>query len=170
MVPEHLVAEIIGGELYTSPRPRPRHARASSALGGYLEPAFGHGRGGPGGWWILFEPELHLAEDVLVPDLAGWRLERLPQLPETVGITVVPDWVCEVISPSTGRLDRVEKLPVYARNGVAFAWIVDPEQRTLEVLRLEDGRWTVAGLYGGDQTVAAEPFEAVQIDLKSLWT
>jgi Uma2 family endonuclease len=168
-VPDHLVAEIVDGDLYTSPRPRPRHAKAATSLAMRLGPPYQFGEGGPGGWLILIEPELHLGEDVLVPDLAGWRIERLSELPEEVGITVAPDWICEVISPSTGRLDRVKKLPIYARERVAHAWLIDPLQRTLEVLRLQDGRWTVIGLHAGDDTVSAEPFDAVALKLAFLW-
>ena len=122
-VPEHLVAEIIDGELLTSPRPASPHALAASAIGSALFDRFNGPPGGadrPGGWWILFEPELHLGEDVLVPDHAGWRRERMPALPDVVGFTLAPDWVCEVISPSTARIDRGRKLRVYAREQVAL--------------------------------------------------
>src|SRR5436189_2682935 len=136
-VPEHLVAEILDGELLVTPRPAPRHAQVGSALVTELHGAFGQGRGGPGGWWILYEPELHLGEDVVVPDIAGWRRERLPALPETAYFTIAPDWICEVVSPSTASLDRVKKLNVYARERVPHAWLVDPIGQTFEVLRLE---------------------------------
>src|SRR2546429_8808185 len=117
-VPPHRVAEIVDGDLHVSPRPASRHALAASVLGSGLGPPYHGGRGGPGGWWILFEPELHLAEDVLVPDLAGWRRTRLPAMPETAYFTLVPDWICEVLSPATARLDRQKKLAVYAPGGV----------------------------------------------------
>jgi Uma2 family endonuclease len=168
-VPDHQVAEIVDGDLYASPRPAPRHARASSVLGGELGGPYDIGRGGPGGWWILHEPELHLDEDVLVPDLAGWRRERLPVLPDQSFFALAPDWVCEVISPGTERLDRTRKLPAYARSGVGHAWLVNPLARTLEVLRLEQGRWTVIAAHASDEIVRAEPFEAVEIDLLLLW-
>ena len=125
-VPEHLVAEIVNGRLVTHPRPAPRHLRASSRLGGELDGPFDQGRGGPGGWWILDEPELHLGPQVLVPDLAGWQRERMPSLPETAWFELAPDWVCEVMSPSTARIDRVEKLPIYAAAGVGHVWHIDP--------------------------------------------
>ncbi len=135
-VPDHLVAEIIDGELYTSPRPAPPHAVASSAILSVLFDRFhgssGSGAATPGGWWILIEPELHFGDDVLVPDVAGWRRARMPAVPDTAYFTTPPDWVCEVISPSSGRLDRVKKMPVYARAGVAHLWLVDPIARTLE--------------------------------------
>src|SRR3990172_867600 len=113
-VPDHLVAEIIDGELVTSPRPASPHAFASSCIGQDLGP-FSRRPGAPGvpgGWWILDEPELHFAEDVLVPDLAAWRHERMPRVPNTAFFTLAPDWVCEVVSPRTGRLDRVRKMPI----------------------------------------------------------
>ena len=124
--PEHVVAEIIGGTLYTHPRPAPRHATASSVLGGKLGAAFHWGEGGPGGWRILDEPELHLGEEILVPDLAGWRRERMPELPDTAYFTLAPDWACEVLSASTRKLDLVRKRPIYAREGIPHLWLVDP--------------------------------------------
>lgn len=168
-VPANLVAEILDGELYTSPRPASPHALASSGLGMEIGGPFHMGRGGPGGWWILFEPELHFGEDVLVPDRAGWRRERMPAVPKVPFFTLPPDWICEVESPSTRRLDRVKKLPAYARRGVSHAWLVDPEARTLEVLRLEGNSWVLAATHGGDEIVRAEPFAAVELDLLVLW-
>jgi Uma2 family endonuclease len=168
-VPDHLVAEIVDGDLYASPRPAPRHADASSGLGGALRGPFDRGRGGPGGWRILDEPELHLGRDILVPDLAGWRRERLPDLPEQAYFSIAPDWICEVVSPSTAALDRVKKLAVYARERVSHAWLVDPMARTLEVLRLEDGRWTIVSTCSGADVVRAEPFDALELDLTLLW-
>jgi Uma2 family endonuclease len=168
-VPEHLVAEIVDGELITSPRPALRHALASSALGGELSGPFQRGRGGPGGWWIIFEPELHFGRQVLVPDLAGWRKERVPVLPDAPAMTLAPDWLCEVISPSTGRLDRARKLPLYASMGVNHVWVVDPAARTLEVLRRDEEGWRIVRSFGDDDLVRAEPFEAAEIDLLALW-
>jgi len=170
-VPDTKVAEIIDGELYVSPRPAVRHANAASILGSELIGPFRMGRGGPGGWVILFEPELHFGEDVVVPDLAGWRRERFRETPEeAVAITVVPDWVCEVLSPSTAGKDRVKKLPVYAREQVPHVWFIDPIARTLEVLRLEGGRWTIAGTCEGTAVASIEPFEAIELDIGVLWT
>ena len=168
-VPPHRVAEIIDGELHVSPRPASRHALASSALGSELWSPFHHGRGGPGGWWILFEPELHFGEDVLVPDLAGWRRERMPEFPDTAAFTLTPDWACEVVSPSTERLDRATKMPVYAREGVAHLWLVNPAARTLEVYRLAEGRWLLLATHEGAAQVRAEPFDAVELALAPLW-
>jgi Uma2 family endonuclease len=163
--PDHLVAEILDGELYTTPRPAPRHANAGSALLALLRGPFDHGRGGPGGWRILFEPELHLADDVLVPDIAGWRRERLPALPERAYFTEAPDWACEILSPSTAAMDRAKKLTVYARERVSHVWLVDPIARTLEVLRLESGRWTIVSTFTGQDLPRAEPFEAIELEL-----
>jgi len=138
-VPDHRVAEIVDGDLHVSPQPASRHTLASSGLGSGLWAPFHQGRGGPGGWWILFEPELHLGQDVLVPDLAGWRRERMPEFPDTAAFTLAPDWVCEVVSPGTERLDRAKKMPVYAREQVSHLWLVNPIARTLEPLWGEDG-------------------------------
>ncbi|OJT27610.1 hypothetical protein BO221_01215 [Archangium sp. Cb G35] len=168
-LPPNVVGEIVGGELYASPRPASPHTRAASRLGGELLGPFDRGRGGPGGWVILHEPELHLGEDVLVPDLAGWRRERMPEMPHTVGVTLAPDWACEVLSPSTARLDRARKMAVYAREGVRHFWLVDPLLQTLEVYRLESGRWSLLGTHAGVVTVHAEPFEALALELGALW-
>lgn len=167
--PEHLVAEILDGELVLSPRPAPRHADASSGLGAALRGPFDRGRGGPGGWRILDEPELHLGSDVVVPDIAAWRRERLPRLPEEAYFTVAPDWVCEVMSPSTVRIDRIKKLTIYAREGVRHAWFIDPIAQTVEVLRLESGRWSILATHAGQDIVRAEPFDALDLDLTLLW-
>ena len=169
-LPDHVVGEIIGGELIVSPRPAPRHAVATSVLSWRLGPPYHSGEGGPGGWWILFEPELHLADDVLVPDLAGWRRTRMPVVPDTAYFTLAPDWICEVLSPSTARLDRQKKLRIYARERVAHAWLIDPIQRTLEVLRLNgSGQWVVAAVHADQEEVRAEPFDATTLPLARLW-
>ena len=140
-LPDNLVAEILDGELHASPRPAPPHSRAGSTLGVVLGGPFDFGRGGPGGWWLFDEPELHLGADVIVPDLAGWKRERMPRQPDTAYFALPPDWVCEILSPSTAKVDRVRKLAIYAREAVAHAWLIDPVLQTLEVLRLEGGRW-----------------------------
>ena len=166
--PENKVAEILDGELFLSPRPAPRHAVASSRLGRVLGP-FDEDPGGPGGWWILDEPELHFGEQVVVPDLAGWRRERLPAMPEEAFFSLAPDWVCEVLSPSTERIDRGRKLRIYAEAGVAHAWLVNPLERTLEVLRLREGAWTIVAVCSDSGTVRIEPFEAIELELSRLW-
>jgi Uma2 family endonuclease len=168
-VPENLVAEIINGTLITMPRPASLHARASSRLGAELDGPFDRGKGGPGGWILLDEPELHLHGDVLVPDLAGWRRQRMPELPDAAAFELAPDWVCEVLSPSTTATDRVEKMPIYAREQVAHVWLVDPIARTLESYRLEQARWVLIGTWRDDANVSTEPFSEFALELGSLW-
>jgi Uma2 family endonuclease len=168
-LPSNLGGEIVSGRLIASPRPSPRHASTSSDLGVLLGAPFRFGRGGPGGWRILDEPELHVGQDVLVPDLAGWRRERLPRLPETAYFDLVPDWVCEVLSPSTERLDRGEKLAIYRREQVAHVWLVSPLARTVEVLRLTGEGFLLVAVHAAPGPVRAEPFDAVELDLGLLF-
>ena len=167
--PAHRVAEIVDGTLHTHPRPAPLHAIASSFLGLEIGAPFGKGRGGPGGWWILDEPELHLGEDILVPDLAGWRRERMAEPPHTPYFSLAPDWGCEVLSPSTRRLDLHGKRPVYAREGVAHLWLVDPTDRTLEAFELRDGQWVLIAAAKDDDPVSVRPFDAITFSLGDLW-
>lgn len=167
-VPENMIAELIDGELYASPRPAGPHTRAASRLGIVIGAPFDLGNGGPGGWWILDEPECHFGRDVLVPDLAGWRKERMPELPKNHVFSIVPDWVCEVISPSSGRLDRTKKMPVYAQAGVRFAWIIDPDQQVLEVRTLSEGKWESRD-YSGEEPLRVPPFEEIEIDFSLIW-
>jgi Uma2 family endonuclease len=180
-VPSNMVAELIGGRLHVMPRPAPRHANTSSELGVELGSMFGaHGprRGGPGGWWILDEPELHLPDpaapgeiEAVVPDLGGWRRERLQALPEEAYFTLAPDWVCEILSKSTEDVDRNEKMPIYAREGVRHAWLIDPIAETLEVYTLgATRRWRSRPVvHRGAARVRVEPFEAIEIELSVLW-
>lgn len=168
-LPENLVGEIIAGRLITHPRPAPKHARAYSSLGVEIGNSFDRGRNGPGGWWILDEPELHLDRDILVPDLAGWRRSRMPALPETAWFELPPDWVCEILSPSTAKVDRAEKLPIYARHGVAHAWLVDPDLRTLEVFENLGGKWLLLAVLENDAAVSQPPFDATGFPLDVLW-
>ena len=167
--PEHVVAEIIGGTLHTHPRPTPRHATAGAGLVGRLRPAFDRGDDGPGGWRILYEPELHLDEEVLVPDLAGWRRERMPELPDTAYFTLAPDWVCEVLSPSTRKLDLVHKRPIYASAAIAHLWLIDPVERILEAFELHKGQWQLIATVEDDDSVSIAPFEAITFRLSELW-
>jgi Uma2 family endonuclease len=168
-LPEHLVGEIIHGALVTHPRPAPKHLLVSSSLGDELTGPFYKGRGGPGGWWILDEPELHLGPNVLVPDLAGWRRERLPCLPETAYFEVSPDWLCEVLSPATARTDRADKLPLYAAHAADWCWLLDPDLRTLEVLQRQERHWLLIGTFKDDAQVQAPPFADITLDLSVLW-
>jgi Uma2 family endonuclease len=166
--PENKVAEILDGELFLSPRPASRHSVASSRLGGALVP-FDDGPDGPGGWWILDEPELHFGGDVVVPDLGGWRRVRMPAMQDVAFFSLAPDWVCEVLSPSTERIDRGRKLRIYAEAGVAHVWLVNPVERTLEVLRLRDGAWTIVAVCSDSDPVRVEPFDAIELALGRLW-
>jgi Uma2 family endonuclease len=166
-VPDHFVAEMFDGDLYVSPRPALPHANAASTLLSEIHRSF-H-RKGPGGWVILYEPELHFGRDVLVPDLAGWRRTRLPSVPADAYLTLAPDWICEVLSSSTQALDRGKKLRVYAREGVAHAWLVDPLARSLEALYLVAGSWTQLGRYEGEAKVRTVPFDAIELELAALW-
>jgi Uma2 family endonuclease len=167
-VPEHLVAELVDGELYTWPRPRLRHAKAATRLGSRLERAFDSGDDGPGGWVIVFEPELRLHDDALIPDLAGWRIERAPEDLDAARIDIAPDWICEVLSPSTRNFDRVKKMAIYARHQVEYAWLMDPVDRTLEVKQLQSGHWTDIAVFS-DGVIRTQPFEAIEIDLAKMW-
>lgn len=169
-LPENMLGEIIAGELIATPRPSRRHASTTTLLTSRLVPPYYFGdSGGPGGWIILLEPELELGANILVPDLAGWREARFIWEEEQNPISVIPDWVCEVLSPQTARLDRVKKMPQYAEHGVRFLWLVDPNLLTLEAYRLENSRWTLLGSYAENDRVRAEPFQELEIHLSDLW-
>ena len=169
-LPDNVVGELINGALHAAPRPVPRHGRVTSMIGVDLTGPFDRGRGGPGGWIIFDEPEIHLSGDVLVSDIAGWRRERMAELPEEAFFSQAPDWICEVLSPSTAMLDRTVKMDIYAREGVRYLWLIDPTYRLLETYRLRDGRWVVAGVYGDDAVVRAEPFDAIELELRYWWS
>lgn len=175
-LPPTMVGQIIHGLLYAMPRPASRHARACSRLGGELMGPFDLGRGGPGGWQILDEPELHFpnprvkaGKDVLVPDLAGWSRERMPEFLDVPFFALAPDWICEVLSPSTEAIDREKKMPIYAREDVRWAWLIDPVERVLEAYLLEDRRWVESGTWRGDDRARVAPFDAMALDLGVLW-
>jgi Uma2 family endonuclease len=170
-VPPHQVAELIDGTLYVFPRPAPRHAWAETMLAGKLAGPFNLGDGGPGGWRIVIEPELHLVkEEPVSPDLAGWQRERMPELPETAYFALAPDWICEVLNPSTEEHDRETKMPLYAEHGVRWAWLLDPIEKKLEVYVLGEGRrWSKPSLYSSADRVRAVPFDAIELDLALLW-
>jgi Uma2 family endonuclease len=168
-LPENIVGELINGYLETHPRPAPKHAVASSSLTAEFVLPFQKGRNGPGGWWIIAEPECHLGCDILVPDLAGWRRQRMPTLPTTAWFDVVPDWICEVLSPSTARLDRIVKMPIYAKLGVAYLWLIDPILQTLEAYELHDQHWVLNGSYADAQPITIAPFTEHTFSLSDLW-
>ena len=167
--PPHLVAEVIAGVLYQSPRPALPHAAAASVVGEELGPPFKRGKGGPGGWIILDEPEIHLADDIVVPDLGGWRRETLPELPDSAFLSVAPDWVCEVASPSTRALDRGAKLEVYQRERVSHVWLIEPLDRFLEVLELDGSSYRIIQRAYGDAPARLQPFDAIELDVAALW-
>jgi Uma2 family endonuclease len=172
--PRHMIAEVLDGQLRLQPRPAGPHANAASVLNELLGPPFRRGVGGPGGWILLFEPELHLNEDILVPDLAGWRRTTMDHVADVAYFETRPDWVCEILSPSTAKLDRTRKLDLYAQAGVGHAWLVDPRLRTLEIYRRElDASeaigWRLVATHSDDQRIPAEPFEAIELELAALW-
>ncbi len=167
--PPHKVAEIVGGTLYMQPRPAILHARASSGIGMKIGPPFDYGDGGPGGWWIVDEPELHLGEDIVVPDLAGWRRDTLPRLPDAAFLEIAPDWACEVLSPSTRQLDLTDKRSIYAREAVSHLWFVDPDTRTLDAFEHRNGAWALIATLRDDDPVSVPPFDAISFRLGALW-
>jgi Uma2 family endonuclease len=169
-LPDNVVGELVDGELFANPRPALRHASVASRLLTVLGGPFGFGIGGPGGWILLFEPELHLGHDVLVPDIAGWRRERFADDLDAAAAEVAPDWVCEVLSSGTAVLDRERKMRVYAREGVRWAWLVDPAVSLLETFALDQGSWRVGPVWSGNAKVHAEPFDAIELDLGVIWT
>lgn len=172
-LPEHMTGQVIGGRLVVIPRPAPAHANAAGALRELLGGPLQRSLGGPGGWWIIPEPELELGIDPnfepVDPDLVGWRRERMEHLPTTASFATVPDWVCEVLSPSTEVHDRAEKMPFYARAGIDHAWLVDPMERTLEAFRRDGAVFRPTGTWRGDARVKVEPFDAIELDLGYLW-
>jgi Uma2 family endonuclease len=169
-VPDRLVAQVIDGDLVVAPRPAFLHGGVANDLAYELGGPFQRGRGGPGGWWICSEPELHPGADILVPDLAGWRRERMPVWPAAAFATLRPDWVCEILSPSTSRIDRGRKLDIYAREGVPHAWLIDPLPRTLEAFALDVGRrWVRLATYEEPAEVRAAPFDAVPFALSAIF-
>jgi len=168
-LPPNLVGEIVHGVLHSHPRPAPKHIRSASKLGAKLDRPFDEGDGGPGGWWILDEPECHLVGQVLVPDMAGWRRERMPAMPDTAWFELAPDWVCEILSPGTARFDRVQKMPIYAEAGVGHLWLIDPDLRTLEAYAREGTRWVLLGSHADQDVVRMPPFDAIELELGVLW-
>jgi len=168
-VPENMTGEIINGELIATPRPSRKHVYATSTLGNEIGPPYHLGRGGPGGWIILIEPEISFVENILVPDLAGWKRERFPKFEDHNWISVTPDWVCEILSPNSVRTDRIKKMRIYAQHEIRHVWLVDPVQMMLEVFKLESGHWIIIGVFAEDDKVRTEPFQEIEIDLSNLW-
>jgi Uma2 family endonuclease len=169
-IPENMTGEIIAGELIVTPRPSRKHGFCVTALGTAVTGQYQFGQGGgPGGWVIIIEPELGLGENIVVPDLAGWKRERFPFQEESNWISVVPNWICEILSPSTLRNDKVKKMPLYAQYGVEHIWLVDPSAMTLDAFRLESGRWLLLGSFADHDQVRVEPFLAMPISLEKLW-
>lgn len=167
--PPNMIAQIVEGALHVHPRPAFPHAVASSGLSIELGGPFQKGRGGPGGWWILYEPELHLGDDVLVPDLAGWRRERMPTPPDAPWSDLVPDWACEILSPGTRSFDLTDKRAAYARHGLPHLWLVDPKPRTLEAFTLSEGAWVLTAALRDADEVRVPPFDAISFPLSALW-
>jgi len=167
--PPNMVAELVNGTLHLQPRSASRHSRASFALAGRLFDPFDLGSGGPGGWYFASEPELHLGPDVLVPDLAGWRRERMGEFPDTPAFDLPPDWICEILSPSTRRFDLIEKRALYGRWGVGHLWLVDPQAETLEAFELREGAWVLIGGFEADNEVRIAPFAEIGFPLSNLW-
>lgn len=168
-VPAPLVGELVAGELYASPRPSPRHARVAGRVVQHLGAFDREVDEPPGGWVLLPEPELHLGTDVLVPDLAGWRRSRLSTLPDTAALELAPDWILEVLAPSTARLDRLTKMDAYRRHRVEWAWLADRSAQTVEAYTLSSGLWLQLGVWGGDELPHIPPFDAVPLDLTRWW-
>ena len=169
-LPDNVIGEIVSGELHVSPRPSPKHSNSASGIIDQLRTPFHNGRnGGPGGWIILMEPEVHMESHIMIPDVAGWKRERIPQIPEEAFFTLAPDWVCEVISPSTAKLDRVKKMPIYAEKEIKHCWIIDPLAKTLEIFENDHFQWKLIGTYSENDNVKVEPFTDVVFTINEIW-
>ncbi len=168
-LPENMTGEIIDGELIATPRPATKHGYAATVMGMKIGPPYNFGSGGPGGWIFIIEPEVAFGEHILVPDLAGWKAERFPRTQEYNWIGVIPDWVCEVLSPRTALRDRTVKKTIYGEYRVGYLWLADPLNLTLEAFRLENGQWAPLGVFGEKNKVRIEPFQEIEIDLGDLW-
>lgn len=170
-LPDSVTGEILAGQLYAHPQPGGKHVLVASNLVVEIGGPYHRGRGGPGSWWILQEPEVHLSmnDEVVVPDVAGWQKERLPEIPDSNKFTVLPDWVCEILSPSTSSIDREIKKPLYAQYGVRYLWLVSPEDKELEAFKLIDGDWKTQGMFDASDHVAVEPFDSAAFRLRDLF-
>jgi Uma2 family endonuclease len=168
-MPEGARVEILGGAIVTAPSPLPRHSFLQVGLSHYLGGPFALDEE-PGGWWILAEPDVELGpHDVVEPDLAGWRRERVPGFPDDRPIRIVPDWICEILSPSNARADLIRKADLYRRTGVPYYWIADPDERLLQALRLHEDGWLLLGTWGEGDRARIVPFEAVELEIGRLF-
>ncbi len=167
--PPQMVAEIVDGTLYTNRRPAPIYTFASSYFGPIIHSSFGYRYSNPGEWWIIREPEIHLGEDIVVPNWTGFRLERMPEIPMTDYLTMAPDWACEILSPATRKLDLVGKRPIYAREGVRHLWLVDPDAKSLEAFELRGTEWVSIDKRFDEESVSLPPFDAISFNLGYLW-
>ncbi len=142
----------------------------ASNLGIEIGGPYHRGKGGPGGWWILQEPEVHfvLDKEVSVPDVAGWKKERMPVIPDGHKFQITPDWICEVLSPSTESIDREIKKPLYASFGVKYLWLINPINKVLEAFKLVNEDWEAQGVFSANERVKIEPFESAEICLEEL--
>lgn len=168
--PEGMEAEVIAGELWTHPRPRPEHGRVQHLLGGAVGFPFDLGRGGPGGWWLINEPDISFGpQDIVNPDVAGWRRERVPEFHRERPIAIRPDWACELLSPSTARRDRHEKSNLYLHYDVSWYWLVDTDARLLQAFEAHEGRWVLLGTWGETDLARIPPFDAVDLIVGDLF-
>ncbi len=167
-LPDDVTGHLVDGELFSMPRPGTAHMRATMRASNELDTRFGGG-GPTSGWVVMTEVEIHFGPDVLVPDIAGWRTSTLPRLPDVPHLKVPPDWVCEVLSPSTAGFDRVRKSRVYARNGVGWYWLIDPAARTVEVFRLVDGHYLQHSTCAFGERLTLEPFSTESLDPVGWW-
>lgn len=169
-LPEDVKAEVLAGEVVAQASPVFEHSYVQAALLELLRGPFERQRGGPGGWWIVADIDVRLSEhDVVRPDVVGWRRERLPSPWGMRPIDVVPDWICEVLSPNGVKRDRVFKMHLYAHQGVPHYWLIDPSAGTLEAYALERGSWRVAATYDRTAIARIPPFEAIELVVGDLF-
>lgn len=165
-LPEDVRAEILAGEILIKPRPQPSHSHAHGALLGSVMGPFSTDPGGPGGWWILLEPDVRLGpHEIVEPDIAGWRKEKVPVFFDRQPIEIAPDWSCEILSPSTARFDRAHKSELYLKSGVGHYWLVDVEARVLEAYEARGGQWLRLGAWSDGDRQRIAPFEAIESDV-----
>jgi Uma2 family endonuclease len=168
-LPEGQRGEIlVAGELHiTMGRPGKKHRRAAQVLYVALSPR--DANVGGTGWWIELEPEVRFGERLFDPDLAGWRVDRVPEIPDENPIAIVPDWCCEVLSPSTAKDDVRTKLPGYITAGVPLVWIIDPIDHLVQVFGAHDGKPVLVKTASDEGNARLPPFD-LEIDVRRLWT